>query len=157
VTFGRRLSQAEKDERARPRLEYWNGVTEELRARLAELRAGRDPGPRSDRVNAAVDAVGGVSTEDLAGWAVDNFMALERMVGQAEEDLGAATEDPGSDGLAVDLVPEPEPELVPELEPTPERDVVRAPPPPPPGAGPGPDGPPPGSPEHREFIRWLSS
>ena len=39
VTYGRRLSQAERDARAQPDLDYWDAVGEELAGRLADLRA----------------------------------------------------------------------------------------------------------------------
>jgi hypothetical protein len=81
VTYGRRLTQAEKDARAQPDLEYWQALTDEMRRRIADLKAGRDPGPQSEMLQAAWP----VSVEERAEWAASNALALEGMVGEAED------------------------------------------------------------------------
>ena len=112
VTYGRKLSQAEKDERAQPELEYWGALTDEMRSRLADLKAGRDPGPRSEMLQAAWP----VSVEERAEWAASNALALEGMVGEAEDRF--AEPDPEPDpGPAPASAPEPVPDV--PLEPPP--------------------------------------
>ena len=83
VTYGRKLSQAERDARAQPVLDYWQAITDELRCRLADLREGHDPGPQSEMLEAAW----AVSVEERAEWAADNAMAMERIVGGAEDEF----------------------------------------------------------------------
>jgi hypothetical protein len=93
VTYGRRLTQAEKDARAQPDLEYWQALTDEMRRRIADLKAGRDPGPQSEMLQAAWP----VSVEEQAEWAAHNALYLERTMGAAEDEFAN---------------PEPEPEPV---------------------------------------------
>jgi hypothetical protein len=114
VTYGRKLSQAEKDERAQPELEYWLALTDEMRRRLADLKAGRDPGPQSEMLQAAWP----VSIEERAEWAASNALALEGMVGEAEDRF--AEPDPES---------KPDPGPAPASAPEPVPDVPLEPPP----------------------------
>ena len=93
VTYGRRLTQAEKDARAQPDLEYWQALTDEMRRRIADLKAGRDPGPQSEMLQTAWP----ISVEEQAEWAASNALYLERTMGAAEDEFAN---------------PEPEPEPV---------------------------------------------
>ena len=81
VTYGRKLSQAEKDARAEPALEYWSALNVELQERLAVLRDGRDPGPRSEMLQ----ATSALSVEERAAWAANSFEFWEGRVGEAED------------------------------------------------------------------------
>ena len=83
VTLGRKLTRAEKDARAQPDLEYWSALNAELQERLAALREGRDPGPRSEMLQ----AVSTLSVEERAEWAASSFEFWEGRVGEAEDKL----------------------------------------------------------------------
>jgi hypothetical protein len=116
VSVGRKLTQAEKDARAQPALDYWDAVTDELRKRLADLREGRDPGPRSPTLDAAF----GVSVEERADWRASNALSLERLVGGAEDEFAEPEPEPEPEPVPV---PVPEPVSVGPLEPAPGPDT----------------------------------